>query len=125
MIRTNVLSKTELFMAEQRQCAHTDANATKFAFQKNWTHKEVDRYIKQYIFPCPMDYVSGCSKGKGKDPTCYWKLLNKEKQQYELAVTRGLPTGADLFRYRGREKCAVSDSGIIIGMTIGLITVNY
>ena len=121
----HILSKVELYMAEQCQCAHTGTNVTKFAFCRNWTHEEVDRYIKQDVFLCPMEYASEHDKGKGKEPTCYWKLLSKEKQCYELAVTKGPPTGDDLLHYQGREKCGVSNSSIIIGTSTSLITINY
>jgi len=106
-----------LYMAEQCQCAHTGQGAAKFAFRRTWTHEEVDTYFKREVFPHALGYATERDKGKSKDRPTYWKLINKEKQRYELAVTRGPPTGEDLYRYGGRPKCPLPDSNVIIGMT--------
>ncbi|KAI6018778.1 hypothetical protein PISMIDRAFT_37688, partial [Pisolithus microcarpus 441] len=96
---------------QQHRCAHTGTNAAKLSFRRSWSHEELNTYITEIVFPLQMQYAMTATsrKGKGKQISL-WKLINKEKQRYELAVTKGPPTGEDLFHYRGRN------SNIILGM---------
>ncbi|KAI6140194.1 hypothetical protein BKA82DRAFT_166889, partial [Pisolithus tinctorius] len=64
---------------EHQQCVHTGANVAKFAFQQDWTHDNVNKYLREHIFPCLMGYALMHKKGKSK-VTCCWKLAFKEKQ---------------------------------------------
>ncbi|KAI5981083.1 hypothetical protein F5J12DRAFT_731728 [Pisolithus orientalis] len=105
------------------ECVHTGANAAKFAFRRDWTHDDVDKYLREHVFPRPMEYALMHKKGKSK-ASCCWKLAFKEKQRFGLAVTEDLPTGQDLFYYRGRFKCG-TDSSIIIGMSYAFHLLNY
>ncbi|KIN99434.1 hypothetical protein M404DRAFT_30482 [Pisolithus tinctorius Marx 270] len=114
LIQTKPLSRTEMYTAEHQQCVHTGANAAKFAFRRDWTHDDVDKYLREHVFPRPMEYALMHKKGKSK-ASCCWKLAFKEKQRFGLAVTEDLPTGQDLFYYRGRFKCG-TDSSIIIAL---------
>jgi len=99
LVDTKQLSRTGLYTAEQCQCAHTGQGAAKFAFRRTWTHEEVDTYFKREVFPHVLGYATERDKGKSKDRPTYWKLINKEKQRYKLAVTCGPPTGEDLYHY--------------------------
>ncbi|KAI6035203.1 hypothetical protein F5J12DRAFT_15889 [Pisolithus orientalis] len=123
LIQTKPLLRTEMYTAEHRQCVHTGANAAKFAFRRDWTHDDVDKYLREHVFPRPMEYALMHKKGKSK-ASCCWKLAFKEKQRFGLAVTEDLPTGQDLFYYRGRFKCG-TDSSIIIGMSYAFHLLNY
>ena len=81
-----------------------------------WTHQQVDEYLRRTVFPVPFGYLERTEKGKHKDssPRRQWVLINKEKQRYETVPTTE-PTGADLARYRGRQRCATKDANVIIG----------
>ena len=85
-------------------------------FDATWSHEEVDNYLRDTVFPVPFGYIDGKTKGKAKATvgSPQWVLINKEKQRYEV-VDIAEPTGADLSRYRGRNKCPTKDANVIIG----------
>lgn len=82
-------------------------------FHQSCFQSEVDDFLHVEVFPIPFGYLEKKAKGKAKGPL--WSLVNKEKQQYELANLIE-PTGTDLARYCGRNKCGKSDANVIIGM---------
>jgi hypothetical protein len=100
---------------ERRKCAHFE-QADKFTFDITWSHEEVDSYLRNTVFPTPFSYVDGKVKGKGRATIGgqQWVLISKEKQRYEV-VNVPEPTGGDLARYRGRNKCPAKNANVIIG----------
>ncbi|KIJ06238.1 hypothetical protein PAXINDRAFT_20559 [Paxillus involutus ATCC 200175] len=107
---------TALHEMERRGCAHVE-RADEFTFDIAWTHQQVDEYLRHTVFPAPFEYLERSSKGKQKESSRrrQWVLINKEKQRYEVAPVAE-PTGADLARYHGCQKCAVKDSNVIIAL---------
>lgn len=111
---TSLLSRTQLHNMERRRCAHIET-ASRFSFNRMWTHDEVNQYLQNEVFPLPFEYVNSKEKGKGiGTPSCPWVLISKERLRYEV-VNVDKPTGSDLARFRGRHKCLVKDANIIIG----------
>ncbi|KAL4080553.1 hypothetical protein J3A83DRAFT_4085161, partial [Scleroderma citrinum] len=95
----------------QHQCAHI-THASELAFQRSWTHKDVDSYVN-HVFPVPMGFAATADKGKGKELKCHWKLISKEKQHYQLPSVDQL-TGEDLWWYQGQTTSPIADQNVII-----------
>jgi hypothetical protein len=97
---------------EQRGCAKVGGNLT---FNSSWDHKQVVEWLdnlfpKLFTFARYMD----SKKSHRSRTTPFWVLLSKEGRKLSIVPTLQ-PTGKDLLRYKGREKCSVSDSHIFVG----------
>ncbi|EGO20245.1 hypothetical protein SERLADRAFT_373663 [Serpula lacrymans var. lacrymans S7.9] len=94
------------------RCSHIEAEAARLSFSREWGHEEVDTYLRA-IFPTPFGYIDNHTKGKSINAA--WVLIEKENRRIAI-VPKDRPSGQDLYRYRGPEKCSVANARIMIGM---------
>ncbi|KAL4062737.1 hypothetical protein J3A83DRAFT_4085002, partial [Scleroderma citrinum] len=69
LCQTVVYSRMKLQKMEQHQCAHI-THVSKLAFQRSWTHKDVDSYVN-HVFLISMGFAATADKGKGKELKCH------------------------------------------------------
>ncbi|KAI6137744.1 hypothetical protein BKA82DRAFT_4273406 [Pisolithus tinctorius] len=123
LMRTSLLSRTELETFEKRGCAILEEAAEAHVLCKDWTPEEVDDFFHR-IFPKPFAYAARIDKGKGTDPKRHWVLINKQKQQYEV-VQGDKPSGKQLYFYRGRPKCPTAETNVIIALRTAVAELEF
>jgi hypothetical protein len=107
-------SRTMLATMEQRGCAKI--GCSDLFFNSAWDHKHVEDWLEN-LFPKLFTFARYLNHAKSHRTRnmSTWLLLNKEARKLTV-VPATHPTGKDLLRYKGREKCSVAESHIYIGM---------
>jgi hypothetical protein len=100
---------------ERRGCAIT-SDSKPLIFDTEWTYREVDNHIRM-LLPQPFNYIDEFfrvheSKRSVERPV--WVLVSKEHGRLKT-VHIDLPTGFDLNRYKGRDRCSVKECNVYVG----------
>ncbi|EGO01523.1 hypothetical protein SERLA73DRAFT_176838 [Serpula lacrymans var. lacrymans S7.3] len=102
-------SRIEIDMLASHGCSYIDNEAGELSFSREWTHDEVDTYLRR-IFPSPFEYVDNYTKGKTTKSA--WVLMAKENRKIAL-VPKDKPSGKDLYHYRGLEKSSTGNTRVM------------